>query len=127
VNVTGTLSNLNGNLVLTQANYFNGSLVAAYVAKDTNRDSINLLAEGNEGMFVNMSGTASNSAAVSCQSFDFCVVSCLRPTPVIDSIDGTPGSVILTQDHNFLGIVEGNGSGYTYYVTEAQETSDACL
>jgi hypothetical protein len=73
-----------------------------------------------------MSGRASVTAAPSCQNFDFCIVSCLQTTPVIDSIDAA-NTVVINQDHNFEGIVEGNGSGYTYFVTVAQETSDACL
>lgn len=127
VNVFGTVSTINGNLVLTQATYINGSVLTPYIPKDTNRDSVNLLQESNEGMFVNMSGRASVTAALSCQTFDFCIVSCLRTTPVIDSIDASPITPVINRDHNFTGIVEGNGSGYVYFVTDAQETSDACL
>lgn len=127
VNVVGTVSTVNGNLVLTQATYQSSGLLAAYTAKDTNRDSVNLLLEANEGMFVNMSGEASGTAAITCQNFSFCIVSCQRTTPVIDTSDIAPTNVIIGRDHNFLGIVEGNGSGYVYLVTDIQETSDACL
>lgn len=128
VTVIGTVANMSGNLVLAQASYFPGSLVSPYNARSTNRDSLVLLTEVNEGMFVNSAGTASTTAAPSCQDFDFCIVTCERSTPVIDSIDGIiSGAVVIGDDHNFTGIVEGAGSGFTYYVVEAQAQSDACL
>jgi hypothetical protein len=34
---------------------------------------------------------------------------------------------MIGRDHNFEGIVEGNGTGFTYFVTLAQEQNDACL
>jgi hypothetical protein len=126
--IVGIVSNMNGNLVITSASFFNGSLLAPYNAKDTNRDSLVLLSEANEGMLVNSSGRASTTAAQSCQDFDFCIVSCERSTPVINSIDGvTSGQVMINRDHVFEGIVEGIGTGFVYYVTSAQDQSDACL
>lgn len=125
--IIGIVNNMNGNLVLSQASYFPGSLLTPYNPKSTNRDSLQLLSEANEGMLVDSAGRASTSAAPSCQDFDFCIVSCERSTPVINSIDGTPGEVVLNEDHFFQGIVEGAGTGFTYYVNGATEQSDACL
>jgi hypothetical protein len=128
LSITGTVSIMNGNLVLTQSTWVPGSLLAAYNPKNMNRTASNLLQEVNEGMLVNMSGRASNNAAASCQTFDFCIVSCNQSTPVIDSTDGSLGDpIVIGEDFNYAGIVEGNGSGYVYYVNDAQETSDACL
>lgn len=126
--IIGSVANMNGNLVLAQASYFPGGLSTPYGAKNTNRTATNLLTEANEGMLVNMAGRASTTAAASCQDFDFCIVSCEQSTPVINSIDGVvSGQVVLNRDHNFEGIVEGDGTGFSYYVNTAQEQSDACL
>lgn len=127
--ILGTVANQNGNLVLVDASYTNGSLVTPYSSRATNRDSLVLLAEVNEGMLVDTFGRASFTAAASCQNFDFCIVTCDRPTPVIDSIDAITGTQLnTTQDARFEGIVEGgNGSTYSYFTTQFEPQSDACL
>jgi hypothetical protein len=126
--VIGTVAEVNGNTTLINASYFPGALQAAYNPRNTNRDSLVLLSEVNEGLFVNMAGRASNTAAQSCQDYDFCIVSCESSTPVINSTDGViSGAVEPNEDHFFEGIVEGEGSSFTYYVITANEGSDACL
>ena len=128
VTVNGTVAIVNGNTTLIDASYVRGTLNTPYVAKNTGRDSLNLLLEANEGMYVNMAGRASNTAAASCQNYDFCIVSCDRLVPVINSVDAvSTGALVIGQDHNFSGIVEGEVSGYNYFVVEAQEQNDACL
>ncbi len=128
VTVNGTVAIVNGNTTLIDASYIRGSLNTPYLPKDTGRDSLLLLVEANEGMFANMSGRASNTAAPSCQNYDFCIVSCDRATPVINAVDAVSlGLVVIGQDHTFRGIVEGEVGGYNYFVTEAMNQSDACL
>jgi hypothetical protein len=124
--ILGTVNNMNGNLVLSDASYFPGALASPYNAKNTNSDSLVLLSEANEGMYLNSAGTASNTAAPSCQNFDFCIRTCNRATPVVDSIDAA-NTVVINEDHYFEGILEGSGSSFTYFVTVAQEQNDACL
>ena len=123
--VIGTVAEVNGNTTLINASYFPGSLLAPYNSKYVNRDSLLLLSELNEGMYVNMSGRAESA----CAEYDFCITSCERSTPKIDSIDGViSGQLLIGRDHTFSGIVEGDSaSTYSYYVIEADESSDSCL
>ncbi|MFN0253404.1 MAG: hypothetical protein ACKV2T_41425 [Kofleriaceae bacterium] len=124
--VVGTIANPNGNLTLVDATYTAGTLGASYNSKSTNRDSINVLLEANEGMFVDTAGTAFRQAGA-CAAPNFCIRSCARATPVVESFDAS-GMVLIDQDHNFAGILEGTGATtYRYRVTEANDSSDACL
>lgn len=124
--VVGTVANPNGNLTLVDATYTAGALATPYVPKDSNRDSINVLLEANEGMLVNTAGTAFRQAGA-CAAPNFCIRSCFRTTPVIESFDAS-GMVIQNDDHFFDGILEGTGAAtYRYRVTEATSASDACL
>jgi hypothetical protein len=127
--IIGAVSNMNGNLVIAQASLFNGSLLAPYNAKDTNRDSLVLLSEANEGMLVNSAGTAlTQTLDQNCTNYDFCIETCARTMPYIYSIDGiTSGMLTIGSDHTFEGIVEGEGTGFTFYVNTANRQSDACL
>ncbi|MGE0551724.1 MAG: hypothetical protein AB7R00_32040 [Kofleriaceae bacterium] len=126
VTVTGTVANPTGNLTLVDATYVTGALLGAYNAKQTNRDSINVLLEANEGMLVNTAGTAFRQAGA-CAAPNFCIRSCARTTPVIESVDAS-GMVLIDEDHFFDGILEGTAAAtYRYRVTEASDSSDACL
>jgi len=126
LSIYGTVALVNGNPTLIDANYTTGGSFVPYSPRSTNRDSALLLSEANVGLLVDSAGTASTSADPSCQNYDLCIVSCARATPVILSIDGA-GTIVLGQDHNFVGIVEGAGVSFTYFVTDAITQSDACL
>ncbi|MGQ0507230.1 MAG: hypothetical protein ACT4TC_18145 [Myxococcaceae bacterium] len=129
--IIGTVVQLNGsNLTLLNATYTIESLTTPYNGKDSNRDSLNVLTEKYEGMYVRTAGRASTTAAVECQDYDFCIVTCDRTTPVVLSIDASATQIQINRDHNFDGIVEGTNTGtypYSYWVLDAQEGSDACL
>ncbi len=126
VSVTGTVANPSGNLTLVDATYTAGALATPYAAKDTNRDSVNVLLEANEGMLVNTGGTAFRQAGA-CAAPNFCIRSCFSATPLIQSVDAS-GMVIIDDDHFFDGILEGTAAAtYRYRVTEATSSSDACL
>ena len=126
--ITGTIANVNGNLALNPATYIATGNFAPYQPRSTNLDSLVLLSEINEGMYVNTGGRHSTTAAQTCQDFDFCILSCQNEMPVIDSVDAAPpGQVEAGRYHVFDGIVEGFGTGFVYYVTTASEQSDICL
>ena len=128
--VIGTVAEVNGNTTLVDASYFPGVLQTPYNAKYTSRDSLVLLSEVNEGMFVDSAGRASSTAGQTCQDPGVvCIVTCDRATPIVLGVDLSPqGSIVINRDHNFTGVLEGNGaSAYTYFVLDANEQSDACL
>lgn len=126
--VTGTVANVNGNLALNPATYIGTGNFTAYKPRSTNNDSLVVLSEVNEGMYVSTGGRHSTTAAQTCQDYDFCIVSCESSTPVIDSVDAAPaGQIDPGQYHAFEGVLEGVGTGFVYYVTTATEQSDICL
>jgi hypothetical protein len=128
VSVTGTVASVNGNPSLINASYVAGTLYPPYNLRDTNRDSAVLLNEANLGLFLNSAGTASKTAAASCQTGDFCIVSCMRTTPVINAIDATSGKIVINYDHFFQGNLERSGAASYYFIaTDASQQNDACL
>jgi hypothetical protein len=126
--VIGTYAELSGNTTLINATYTGTSLGAPYSAKDTGGNSSLLLLEANEGLYVNSAGSASFTADPSCQNYDYCIVSCLSPTPVEHVNDGTSTGVMANTYYLFRGIVEGVSTvDYAFYVNGTVAQSDVCL
>jgi hypothetical protein len=124
--VIGTVANPNGNLTLVNATYTAGTLGISYNSKSTNRDSLNVLLEANEGMFLNTAGDSFRQAGA-CAAPNFCIETCARATPVVEAFDAS-GTVLINDVHNYEGILEGTAATtYRYRVTSSQETSDACM